>query len=180
MGTVLIAQNRHPEAAAFLKRTLEIKQAALGQDHPSVALSYQELGRVLSACGRPHEATVLFRQALDIYDRQPEPLYQAVIPLLTNLAGLFAVLGRDAEGEQHLQRALVLAVEQSGRRGLLVAQTLSMLAQLQHRLGHPEAKESAEEAKSLLLEALGPEHPTSKSVFPILQAICEGGPKSES
>ncbi len=67
-----------------------------------------------------------------------------------------------------------IAEQTHGRRHPEVAQILIVLAQLQHRLGRPQAKDTAQRALDTLAATLGPEHPITRSVGPELQQIASG------
>merc|ERR1719502_882692 len=66
LGNAFCDQNQHAEAVPLYLRALAIDQAALGDDHPEVAMDLSNLGIVYRVQGRRDEAIALFQKALNI------------------------------------------------------------------------------------------------------------------
>ena len=56
VGTMLLAQEKYPEAEKFLRRALAVKEQVLGPEHRSVAHTLNNLALVLQAQGKNDEA----------------------------------------------------------------------------------------------------------------------------
>jgi tetratricopeptide (TPR) repeat protein len=65
-GIYLSSQGRSAKALTLRKRVLRINEAALGPDHPSVAIDLNEVGVALSEPGRSAKALPLHQRALRI------------------------------------------------------------------------------------------------------------------
>ena len=65
-ASILANQGHQDEAESKLQRVLDIREKALGLDHPDVALALHNLGFIYNAQGRYAEAEPLLRRALII------------------------------------------------------------------------------------------------------------------
>ena len=59
LAALLIAQGKYAEPEPLLRRALEIDKAALGPEHPYVAIVAENLARSLRRLGREEEAREL-------------------------------------------------------------------------------------------------------------------------
>jgi tetratricopeptide (TPR) repeat protein len=75
-------------ARAQLEQAVDISEAALGPDHPSMATRRGNLGRVLQALGDLTGAQSQLEQALTIGERALSPDHPTVLDLRTALAGI--------------------------------------------------------------------------------------------
>ena len=64
--TLLGDGDRYAEAEPFARRSLALREAALGASHPLVANSLNNLAVILDSTGRAQEAEPLLKRALDI------------------------------------------------------------------------------------------------------------------
>ena len=62
----LLMQDKNNESLAKFKEALNVQVAVLGDRHPDIALTMNNLGIVSRACGRPEDSVAFFRQAVDI------------------------------------------------------------------------------------------------------------------
>lgn len=63
----------HERARAYALRALELQRASLGEQHPAVGTSLNNLGALEPKIGRPREALDLARQALAIWEKSEGP-----------------------------------------------------------------------------------------------------------
>ena len=59
-------RDKNTESLAKFKEALSVQIALLGERHPDIALTMNNLGIVSRACGRAEESVTYFRKALDI------------------------------------------------------------------------------------------------------------------
>lgn len=90
---------------------LSIKGAAIaeqqqGPDHPDVATSLNNLGRLYQHAGRFEEALPPLQRALTIREKHDGPDALSVASTLTNLGGVFDSQGDAASAEPYFTRAL--------------------------------------------------------------------------
>jgi tetratricopeptide (TPR) repeat protein len=66
-------QGRYAQAEPLFKRSLAIKEKALGPDHPDVATSLNILGEIHMSQGQYAQAEPLFRRSLAIREKALGP-----------------------------------------------------------------------------------------------------------
>jgi len=156
----LYQAGRYNEAMSLAEEALLIHREQLGERHPDVALSLNNLAGLYSAQGRYGEAEPLHQEALLIRREQLGKHHPDVARSLSNLATLYEGQGRYGEAEPLLQEALSIQREQLGGRHLDVALSLNNLAGLYRAQGrYEEAEPFHQEALSIRREQLGERHP---------------------
>jgi len=185
LGVLLRDQGRYGEAEQRLRRALEIREQALGPDHPDTATSHNSLGVLLRA-QRPteqlllKEAEQLLRRVLAIReaavdpdhpDRATSPNTATSLDMATSLHNLAESLRAQVqfkeaeplllkEAEQRLRRALEIreATLRSGHPD--IAQSLNYLAEVLRAQGRPgEAEQMHRQALEIREATLRSGHP---------------------
>jgi tetratricopeptide (TPR) repeat protein len=149
-------QGQYNLAETHLENCLEAVQSRLGENHPSVASSLNNLALLYDSQGRYKEAEPLYLQALELFKRLLEEnhpniailLNNLIAILLNNLAELYRLQGRYEEAKLLFLQALELFKRLLGENHPSVATSLNNLANLYKSQG------KYEEAESLLLQAL--------------------------
>ncbi len=156
----LTEQGQYADAIPLAERTLAILQQVLGQDHPDIAISLNDLALLYSSQGRYSEAEPLYRQALEMNQRLLGDEHPDVATSLNNLGFLYSSQGRYSEAEPLYRQALQM------RKRLLrdehpdVAQSLNNLALLYSGQGrYSEAEPLYRQALEMNQRLLGYEHP---------------------
>src|SRR3989304_2738521 len=85
----LYRQGRYEEAISYAKRSLEIKEKALGREHPDVATSIKNLAALYRGTGRYAEAEPRVKRALEIGDMTLGREHPDVAASINNLAALY-------------------------------------------------------------------------------------------
>ncbi len=88
------AQKRYNEAESLYRRALAIRQQVLGPEHPKVASTLYNLGRLCSEQGCWAEAELLFLESLAIVQEVFGPGHPKVTKRLSKLAELYEGEGR--------------------------------------------------------------------------------------
>ncbi len=152
------SQGRFDEAEPLYRRSVEIREASLGADHPLLAESLSKLGRLLNSQVRYNEtglipshhtsrgvddrifqgklldADIIYRQALQIRERSLGPAHPDVASSINQLAELLKSQGKYDEAEPLFVRALEIREKVLGMNHSEVATTLNNLAELQELL----------------------------------------------
>ncbi|MGI2909795.1 tetratricopeptide repeat protein, partial [Tolypothrix sp. VBCCA 56010] len=63
------SQGRYSEAEPLYQKALQLTQRLLGEEHPDVAMSYNNLALLYESQGRYSEAEPLYQKALQLYQR---------------------------------------------------------------------------------------------------------------
>ncbi|OUL28469.1 tetratricopeptide repeat protein, partial [Nostoc sp. 106C] len=82
------SQGRYSEAEPLYLQALSLKRRLLGEEHPSVATSLNNLAGLYDSQGRYSEAEPLYLQALGIRERQLGVNHPKTVNVRENLAYL--------------------------------------------------------------------------------------------
>jgi tetratricopeptide (TPR) repeat protein len=160
LAALLRDTNRSAEAEPLLRRTIEIREAAYGVDHPSFAHALCDVAVLLHDTGRFAEAELLYGQALAIYEASYGADHPVVAACLNNVAELFADDGRVDEAELLYRRALASDEATYGPHHANVARDLNNLAGLLTAAERaPEARPLLDRALAIVSEQYEPDHP---------------------
>jgi tetratricopeptide (TPR) repeat protein len=108
LGVVLSAGGKHAEAATTLRRAIEIRRAALGEDHELVAYSLERLASVVEPAGEPRtELANVRREAWRIRksaNGENDP--RAAVAERHLAVALSSLPGQENEAERHFRHAV--------------------------------------------------------------------------
>jgi tetratricopeptide (TPR) repeat protein len=162
LASVYIAQGRHDEAWEQLQRSLAIKEAWLGTEHPLVASAHNSLGVCAMRQGHYEEARQEFELALDLWSRTLPAGHASLSMVRTNLARIFYELGRTAEAVAMGKLALRDRIAVLGPDHLELVSTHTSLGLALESDGQAEvAAEHHREAIRISELAFGPMHATT-------------------
>jgi len=134
----LYQEGKYSEAIPLAERALAIRKLALGNQHPDVATSLDNLALLYQNQGRYAEAEPLYQQALAIVKLALGDKHPDVATSLNNLAELYRNQGRYAEAEPLYQQALAIVKLALGKQHPDVAISLNNLAALYQSQGNFE------------------------------------------
>ena len=148
-------------AEAIIRRGLKQQEANPNTDPTELAITYNNLGRVLTEQSKFSEAEPLLRKALDIDERQREPNHPFIAIRLHNLASVLLATERLTEAEVLIRRALEISERNYGENHPSVAASLNDLGFLLCRLNRPtEAEPLIMRSLAIDEQSLGPDHPS--------------------
>jgi tetratricopeptide (TPR) repeat protein len=158
-------QGIYAQAEPWHQDCLTATKERLGDRHPDVATSLNNLAALYDSQGRYEAAEPLYVEALQLRkdllgDRHPD-----VATSLNNLAALYDSQGRYDAAEPLLLEALKLYKDLLGDRHPDVASSLNNLAELHRVQGrYDDAETLYLEAVELFADLLGENHPNTKIV----------------
>ncbi|MGF1935442.1 MAG: tetratricopeptide repeat protein [Nostoc sp. ChiQUE02] len=153
-------QGLYTQAEPWYQRCLEATKKRLGEEHPDVATSLNDLALLYYSQGRYSEAEPLDIQALALRRKLLGEEHSDVAQSLNNLALLYNSQGRYSEAEPLDIKALALRRKLLGEEHPDVAQSLNNLASLYNSQGkYGEAEPLYIQALALTRKLLGEEHP---------------------
>jgi tetratricopeptide (TPR) repeat protein len=159
-GVYLRARARLPLAQTVLEQAVAIREAALGEEHPDVALTLTYLGTVLRRRGEPARARHVLERALAIRERALGPDHPDVAMTLTHLGTALRDVGDPSGGQAVLERALAIREAALGEGHPDVALTLTYLGTVLRRRGEPaRARHVLERALEINKTAYGLQDP---------------------
>ena len=141
------------------RQALDVRKRALGEDHPDVATSLNNIALVLSDQGRLDEALVMHRQALDIRKRALGEDHPGVYATdLNNMARVLYKLGHGSEALEKAERARGIRVRVYGADHWLVADCINTKALAMHSMGKVDEATPLRVSACASLGKLGAEH----------------------
>jgi tetratricopeptide (TPR) repeat protein len=155
----------YARAEPWYRHCLELSQRLLGDDHPDVATSLNNLAALYNSQGRYAEAEPLYHQALELNQRLLGDDHPQVAISLNNLGFVHYEQGRYREAELLYHQALELRKRLLGKDHPDVAQSLNNLAGLYESQGrYTEAEPLYLQALTLTERVLGVNHPNTITV----------------
>ncbi|NEO90242.1 MAG: tetratricopeptide repeat protein [Moorea sp. SIO3G5] len=154
------SQGFYKQAEPWLEQCWQVSQHRLGQNHPDVAASLNNLALLYKDQGRYKEAEPLLQQALELRKQLLGEHHPYVAVSLNNLAELYSKQGQYKEAEPLYQQALDLTQQLLGEHHPYVATSLNNLASLYKYQGrYKEAEPLLQQALELRKQLLGEHHP---------------------
>jgi len=161
---------------AYYQRALTIKEMTLGPNHPSVAISLNNMGEVLKGEGRYYKARRYYDRALSIKEKTHGREHQRVAISLNNIGDLCELQGALDEAEAHYSEALAIFEKTLGEEHPYNAYPLTGLGQC--HLGRREygrAIEPLERALEIRAESQGDPNETARTRFALARALWASG-----
>lgn len=149
-----------PESLDLARRSLAIKEALLGPEHPEVATSLRGLGRVFGDRGDYRAAASMYERAVAIHEAALGPNDPELARSLNALGLALKNLGEFDAALPPLERALAIRETRLGPDHAEVAGTLNNLANIHWAMGdYVKARSYVERAVSVWEKTYGQEHP---------------------
>ncbi|MEH2389220.1 MAG: tetratricopeptide repeat protein, partial [Nostoc sp.] len=153
-------QGLYDKAVPWCKQCLEITKKRLGEEHPNVASSLNNLAYLYYCQGRYSQAEPIYIQALALTRKLLGEEHPDVAQSLNNLALLYHSQGKYSQAEPIYIQALALTRKLLGEEHPDVAQSLNNLAGLYNSQGrYSEAEPIYIQALAFWRKLLGEEHP---------------------
>src|SRR5262245_21759532 len=156
----LSSDGKYDESRPSAERALELREKALGPEHPDVTQSLNNLANLYRDKGDYVKAEPLYQRALTIREKALGPDHPDVAQSLNNLANIYYAKDDYAKAEPLYQRALTIREKALGPDHPDVALSLNNLANLYYVKGdYAKAEPLYQRALANWEKALGPEHP---------------------
>jgi CHAT domain-containing protein/Tfp pilus assembly protein PilF len=150
---------KYDEARPLGERVLEIRERALGSDHPDVARSVNNLAILYDLKGDFARSELFYQRALAIREKVWGPEHPDVAASLNNLAFLYSKRADYAKAEEFYGRALTSGEKALGPEHPNVAATLLNFAILCYERGnYAKAELLFQRARAIFEKAFEPEH----------------------
>jgi CHAT domain-containing protein/tetratricopeptide (TPR) repeat protein len=120
----------YEKAQSLAKHALDLREKALGPDHPEVAAALNLLGVICTARSDYNRAESLFQRALAINEKAFGREHPAVAEVTDNLAKNYNAKGNYAEAERLARKALGIREKALGEDHFLVAVSLGTLGDI--------------------------------------------------
>ena len=150
LARVLEARGKYEEAVTLLEGHLEEAREIFGPDHPTYAGTLLNLGNPLSRIGRAEEGTKLLREAIAIFDAEPERLAVQGAISRSDLSNSLRSAGRVEEALEVSEEAVARARKHLDEHHPLLAVMLNVYAvNLKDNRRYAEALAPAEESVAI-------------------------------
>ena len=154
------SQGSTKRSLSYLKKSLEIRQALLGEEHLDTAESYNEVGDEYRELGEHDNSLACIQKALEI--RQPllgeEALETAIS--YNSLGVIYGAKGEHKKSLIYLEKALEIRLRVEGTNAREIAQSYSNVAGSYQKLeDYEKALKYYEKALEIRQDLLGEEHP---------------------
>jgi tetratricopeptide (TPR) repeat protein len=160
LGGIEHARGNYARAEPHARRSVKLRTALVGPNHPAVAADVAALAAIVEARGRLPEAAALYRRALAVFGRVLGP---DSLEVGLNLACLAAVEQRrkaPRRARSLYARALLIQERVLGRHHADVAMTVNNLAVLERDEGNlKRAAALFRRALASFIRTLGTRHP---------------------
>ncbi|MCB0145117.1 MAG: tetratricopeptide repeat protein, partial [Caldilineaceae bacterium] len=123
------------EAWPYLEQALDIRRAALGEQHPVTATSLNNIGILLRDMGEFAEARPYLEQVLDIRRATLGEQHPDTAMSLNNLGGLLRDMGQFAEARPYFEQALDIRQAALGEQHPNIAMSLNNIGMLLRDMG---------------------------------------------
>jgi tetratricopeptide (TPR) repeat protein len=171
-GRFYKGQGLYAQAEPWFKQCLEVSKKRLGDNHPYVAQSLNNLAGLYKSQGHYEQAEPLYQQALQLMRHLRGEEHPYLAPTLDNLAELYRSQGRYNQAEPLYQQALRLRRSLLGKEYPAVAESLNNLALLYYYQGrYSEAEPLALRAIEIDKQFLGEKYPDLATVIHNLALI---------
>lgn len=169
-----LAHSRGDFAAGepLARRAVEMREAALGPNHPATAADRAAWGALLEGLGRGAEAEQANADALRVFEARLGPRSLEAASALTALGGVQHQRGALDDAERSYRRALAIRQSILDRQHFDLAMTENNLGMLLAERGAlDEARALLAHARDAFCDALGAEHPHTRTVAQNLSAL---------
>ena len=161
MAIYTVRQGNAFEAKEYYTQALEMTKAFLGENHPSVAETLNNLGTAWSSLGEKKKAIEYYKKVLEILKAILGASHPSVASTLNNLGNAWSSLGEKKKAIENYEKALEMKKSFLGESHPSVAETLNNLGNAWSSLGeNKKAIEYYEKALEMTKAILGESHPS--------------------
>ncbi|CAH3159777.1 unnamed protein product [Porites lobata] len=171
-GLVYLTLGKHNQAKELHERALVIRKKIFGEDHASVATSYNNLASVYNSLGEYNQAKELQEKALVIRKKIFGEDHADVATSYNNLASVYVSLGEYNQAKKLHEKALVIRKKIFGDDHADVARIYNNLASVYNSLGeYNQAKELQEKALVIRKKIFGEDHASVATSYNNLASV---------
>jgi tetratricopeptide (TPR) repeat protein len=162
LAWVFVEQGKFDQAKPLLYEALASKEKRLGKEHPDYSSSQYVLARIYAEQGRPADAETLLFETLHCKEKALGIEHPSLIPVLNLLAQLVARRQPNRALDIVLRALTIARKTHLDSHHADVAFALAIQADIEVRLGRPEARDTIRQALSSFESALGANHPSTQ------------------
>lgn len=166
-----VLSGQYQKSGPLYKEAMTTLAKKLGQDHPEMATSWQQIGELQETLGEYDKAVGLYKKALAILEKKRGPEHPALANILAKLAALCMELEMEKEAVPLYERLVQIREKALRPTHPQLAISLNSLAESYRLQGRYADAEGCYRKTLAINEAIhGPEHP---SVAAVLQELAK-------
>ena len=156
----------YPKSLEFLTKALEIREKALGKDHPDTATSYNNIGIVYKNMGDYPKALEFFTKALNINEKVLGKDHPATALSYNNIGSVYSDMGDYPKALEFYTKALNIKEKVLGKDHPDTALSYNNIGSVYSDMGdYPKALEFYTKALNIREKVLGKDHPDTASSY---------------
>ncbi len=173
-ASIFQVQGHYELALTEFTNALEQRIEQMGEDHPTVGASYNNIGGTLRELGRNEEALAAMERARAVWGASYGPQHPVVATAHNGIGGVLEQMGRFVEARERFEQALQIREGAFGPDHISLAIILDNLGSVLTRLGEfDRAQRVVERALAMRERSLGSSHPHYPSSLVNLGLVAE-------
>ncbi|MDD2466182.1 MAG: tetratricopeptide repeat protein [Desulfobulbus sp.] len=175
-----VLSGQYQKAGPLYKESMTVLAQKLGQEHPEMAVSWQQIGEFQETMGEYDKAVSLYKKALAILEKKRGPEHPALAAILRKLAALCVELELEPEAVP-LYEKLVRIQEKALRptHPQLVISLNNLAEAYRLRGRYAEAEACYLKTLHINVELNGDEHPGVAAILQELAKLCTSQRKTD-
>ena len=175
-----VLSGQYQKAGPLYKQSMTLLAQKLGQDHPEMAASWQQIGEFQETMGEYDKAVSLYKKALAILEKKRGPEHPALAGILRKLAALCIELELEQEAVPLYEKLVRIQEKALRSTHPQLVISLNNLAEA-YRLRGRYAESEACYLKTLRIneELHGKDHPSVAAILQELAKLCTSQRKTE-
>jgi tetratricopeptide (TPR) repeat protein len=168
-----VLSGQYQKAGPLYKESMTGMAQKLGQDHPEMAISWQQIGEFQETLGEYDKAVSLYKKALAILEKKRGPEHPILAHILSKLAALCVELEMEPEAVplyERLVRIQEKALRPTHPQLVISLNNLAEAYRLQGR--YAEAEACYQKTLRINEEVHGAEHPSVAAILQELAKLC--------
>ena len=150
----------YPKALEFLTKALDIREKVLGKEHPSTALSYDNIGSVYSTMGDYPKALEFLTKALEINEKVLGKEHPDTANSYNNIGYVYSTMGDYPKALEFLTKALEINEKVLGKEHPDTANSYNNIGYVYSAMGdYTKTLEFYSKALDIQEKVLGKDHP---------------------
>jgi len=152
----------YEKAISFYNKALNIDIEVLGEKHPDVAISYNNLGSMYNKIGEYEKASNFHNKALNIKIKVLGEKHPEIASSYDNLGDVYNKIGEYEKASSFHNKALNIKIEVLGKKHPSIGHSYNNLGNVYNETGdYEKAISFYNKALNIWLEVLGEKHPST-------------------
>lgn len=160
------------ENIVYFESLAKINENVLGEEHPSTAISYNNLALLYGSMGAYEKVEPLYEKSLDIKKRILGENHMHTATAYSNLGILFETMGEYEKAEELLIKSLEIRKRLKGEEHLFVSESYNDLGLVYEGVGnHKKAEKNYLKSLDIKKSILGEHHPKVAVLYSNMAAL---------